>query len=238
MKLISFFAIFLLMITGQVSVAQELNKLDEKGLKHGPWKGYFEESKRVKYEGVFDHGKESGVFTFYDDTKAHTVVATRDFSKGGNSAYTKFYDARKNVVSEGNIVNKQYDGEWKYYHKGSKAVMTSEFYKNGKLNGKRMVFYPDGKIAEEANFVNDIKNGPYKKYSPNGVILEEVTFANGEIEGLGIYRNPDGKITSKGNYVKGLKKGVWEFYENGKLVKKEKHPIVRKFAKLPKKQEN
>ena len=64
-------------------------------------------------------------------------------------------------------------------------------------------------------------------------MLEEVTFTNGKENGPAIYRNPDGTLASKGRYENGSKKGVWEFYANGKLEKKEKYPLQRKFQKLP-----
>jgi antitoxin component YwqK of YwqJK toxin-antitoxin module len=231
--------LLVLLLTANLLSAQgETNKLDAAGKKHGQWKGYYEESKRVKYEGTFDHGKETGVFTFYDDTKIHTVVATRDFTKGNNSAYTTFFDPKKNKVSEGNIVNKAYEGEWKYYHEASPKIMTIEIYKGGKLEGKRSVFYISGKLAEETSYIGGVKQGPYKKYAENGVVLEDVNYKNGEIDGIGIYREPDGTIVSKGPYVNGMKKGVWEFYKGGKLVKKEKYPVVKKFAKLPARKEN
>ena len=235
-KQIFFTFAFLITLTFTQNIAAQDNKLDEKGQKHGLWKGYFEPSKRVKYEGTFDHGKETGIFTFYDDTKIHTVVATRDFTKGNNSAYTIFYDPKKNVVSEGNIVNKQYEGEWKYYHQASKTVMTRESYKNGKLDGKRTTYYPDGSTAEESNYTNGILDGAYKKYTLKGTMLEEVTYKKGQLDGIAIYRNPDGNIVSKGPYVDGLKKGYWEFYSGGKLTKKEKYPVVKKFQKGKKKQ--
>ena len=96
--------------------AQETNKLDEKGLKHGLWKVTFEESKRPRYEGTFEHGKEVGLFKFFDDTKAGTVIATREFNPKDNSCYTIFYNQNKNKVSEGKLINKEYVGVWKYYH--------------------------------------------------------------------------------------------------------------------------
>ena len=225
------FQLILLVLLSNVSVwAQSENKSDENGKKHGLWKGYYDESKRVKYEGTFDHGKETGVFKFYDDTKAHTVIATRDFTKGRNSAYTTFFDGAS-IVSEGNIVNKLYDGQWTYYHQRSKQPMTIENYTAGKLNGKRSVFYPDGKIAEETNYKNDVKEGPYKKYSPKGIVLEEAVYVNGKFHGAAIYRAPDGNIIAKGNYKNGGKNGYWEFYENGKLTSKEKYPIRKKTGK-------
>ena len=54
--------------------AQEFNQLDSNGKKQGLWKGVYEESKRPRYEGTFEHGKEVGMFKFFDDTKAGTVT--------------------------------------------------------------------------------------------------------------------------------------------------------------------
>ena len=227
-------ALFVL-FTFQAADAQELNKLDGNGQKHGAWQGLFEESKRVRYEGQFEHGKETGLFKYYDDTKAHPVIATRDFSKRTNSAYTIFYDQQKNIVSEGNVVNKQYHGQWKYYHKGSSAIMTTENYVNGKLDGKRTVFYPNGKIAEVTTYKAGIKEGPYLKYAENGVVLEETNYKNNQFHGPTIYREPSGKIAAKGDYKDGGKFGYWEFYEDGKLKKREKHPIQK--SKRPVKQQ-
>lgn len=201
------------------------NKLDSNGKKHGKWTGFFDNKQVVKYEGTFDHGVETGIFTFYNDNPAHTIMATRDFSKQPNAAYTIFYDELKNKVSEGNVVNKLYEGQWKYYHRNSKEVMTIENYKKGVLNGKRTVFYKDGKVAEEVNYVDGKKNGVYKKITANGIILEEVNYQNGELQGSAVYKDFDGNVVAKGNYKRDQKWGTWEFYENGKLASKEKHPL-------------
>lgn len=234
MKFLCYSIFSLTVLINGLSIAQETNKLDSDGKKHGLWKGIYEESQRPRYEGTFDHGKETGTFKFFDDTKAGSLIATREFKADG-SAYNTFYNQKGSKVSEGKLVNKQYEGEWKYYHENSPAIMTLENYKNGKLAGKRTVYYKNGKLAEEANYRDGIKDGPYKKYAENdkSVVLEEVTFVNGKEQGDAIYRNPDGTIASKGRYENGEKKGTWEFYENGKLKKKEKYPLQRKFQKLP-----
>jgi antitoxin component YwqK of YwqJK toxin-antitoxin module len=197
----------------------DFNKLDEKGKKHGLWKGFFEESKRPRYEGTFVHGKETGVFNFYDDTKAKSVIATREFNPKDNSAYTIFYDQDKNKVSEGKVVNKLFEGQWKYYHQASKTIMTIENYTNGKLEGLRSVFYPSGKIAEEISYKNNMKDGVYKKYTEKGIVLEESIFKNNEYNGLAIFKDTDGNVVSKGQFVNGKKSGPWQFFEKGKKVK-------------------
>ena len=224
-------SLLLLMFNMFVFAQTDFNKLDDKGNKNGLWKGYYPESKRLRYDGIFNHGKEVGKFNFYDDTQAQTVIATREFNSKDNSAYTIFYNQSKSVVSEGKVVNKLYEGQWKYYHENSKVIMTLENFKKGKLEGIRSVFYPNAKIAEETNYINGIKNGFYKKYTVDGIILEESNYIKGQFDGKAIYREPNGNVASQGIYVNGKKKGIWQFYENGKLVKEENMSKVKKLVK-------
>ena len=202
-----------------VQAQSNVNSLDSNGKKHGVWKGNHEISKRPRYEGSFVHGKEVGLFKFFDDTKLGSVIATREFNANDNGAYTIFYDQKNNKVSEGNSINKLNEGPWKYYHQASDKVMTIENYKNGKLDGLRSVFYPSGKIAEEAFYANNLKEGYYKKYSENGIVLEESIYKNNEYNGLAIFKDPDGTVVSKGQFVNGKKTGAWQFFEKGKQTK-------------------
>ena len=212
--------------------AQNNNQLDANGKKQGVWKGTYEQSKRPRYEGTFEHGKEVGMFKFFDDTSVGTLIATREFNSKDNSCYSIFYNQKGNKVSEGKLVNKLYVGEWKYYHEDSPLVMTSENYSNGKLNGLRKVTYPSGKIAEEAYYKNGKKDGFYKKYTESGIVLEESLYKNGEFEGLAIFRSPDNVVVAKGIFVKGKKEGIWEFNTNGKITKENMTTKkVRKFVK-------
>jgi antitoxin component YwqK of YwqJK toxin-antitoxin module len=205
------------LLSGVFALAQDYNKLDENGKKHGLWKGFYEESKRLRYEGTFEHGKEVGLFKFFDDTKAATVIATREFNTNDNSCYTIFFNQKNNKVSEGKVVNKQFEGEWKYYHENSPQVMTLEYYANGKLNGVRKVFYKSGVIAEETTYKDGVKEGLYKSYAENGIVLEESNFKNGLYDGMATYRTATNELSSQGVYKKGKKVGVWKILEKGKL---------------------
>jgi antitoxin component YwqK of YwqJK toxin-antitoxin module len=211
--------VLLLLSIFYVHAQKEFNKLDANGKKDGLWKGIYEESKRPRYEGNFSHGKEIGLFNFFDDTKKSSVIATREFNANDNSAHTIFYDQEKNKVSEGKVINKLFEGEWKYYHHASPVVMTTENYKNGKLEGLRSVFYPNGKIAEEISYMNNLRNGSYKKYAENGIVLEESNYKNNQYNGMAIFRDAEGNLASKGNFLNGKKAGIWKFFENGKMTK-------------------
>jgi antitoxin component YwqK of YwqJK toxin-antitoxin module len=214
--------VFIALFSTLLNYSQEkINQLDAKGERHGLWKGIYEESKRPRYEGVFEHGKETGIFKYFDDTKTGLVIATRDFSKGNNTCYVTIFDRKKNKVSEGLLVNKEYEGEWKYYHKESKIVMTIENYKKGKLNGVKKIFYDDGSVAEILNYSNGKREGNYKRYGVNEKILEDLNYKNNELHGEATFYDGLGNIISKGQYKNGLKSGIWKTYENGKVVKEE-----------------
>lgn len=216
------FSSFLLLICCLTYSQSDSNKFDDKGKRHGVWKGNHEKSKRPRYEGTFNHGKETGVFNYFDDTKAGTIIATRDFTKGDGSCYVVFYDQKKNKVSEGRLVNKLSDGEWKYYHFESNQVMILENYKAGKLNGVKKVYYKSGSLAEESNYVNGELDGVYKKIAENETVLEELNYKKGQLNGDAIYYNGKGIVSLKGQYKNNRKWGYWDTYENGKVVKTEK----------------
>jgi antitoxin component YwqK of YwqJK toxin-antitoxin module len=228
------FRILLVFLCCQTVFAQtDFNALDDKGRKHGVWKGVYEGSGRPRYEGTFEHGVEIGVFNFFDDTKAKSIIATRAFNPKENSCYTIFYDQKKNVVSEGKEINRLREGQWKYYHKASKAIMTLENYKKGKLEGTRTVYYPSGKVVDEMFYKNGLKEGVYKKYSENGIVLENSFFKNGEYDGEAIYKDPNDLVVAKGKFKDGKKVGKWQFFVNDKLSSEEdmdkpKKPMLKR----------
>ena len=231
MKMTSIYYLILssvLLFNTNVFSQSDFNKLDENGKKNGIWKGIYEQSKRSRYEGTFEHGKEIGLFTYYEDTKVATIVATREFNSKDDSAYTIFYDNKKNKVSEGKVINKVHEGAWTYYHEASKIIMTLENYKNGKLEGLKTINFPSGKVAELTNYKNGIKDGSYKKMAENGVILEESIYVKGEINGSCTFKAPDGLVVAKGMFKHGKKVGIWLFYENGKVVSKDNFDKQRK----------
>jgi antitoxin component YwqK of YwqJK toxin-antitoxin module len=208
-----------LVLWASVSIGFAQNKKDAQGKRHGKWIGYHATSKNVRYQGVFDHGIEIDTFYFYDDTKSKTVNAIRIFSNKGKEAYTKFFNG-KYLVSEGAEINRKREGLWKYYHYNSSQIMTLEPYKSDLIDGLRIVYYPNGVVAEECFYVNGKKEGIYKKYATNKVVLEESFYVNNQLHGQIIVRDPEGNIVTKGSYQMDLPVGIWEYFENGKLLKK------------------
>lgn len=198
-----------------VSFSQEINKMDANGKRHGAWKGYYEDSKILRYEGTFNKGVEVGTFTYYANADKKIVSATRKFDGKGN-AYTTFFDDKGFKVSEGNMLNKKRQGLWTYYHKGLKVVMCIENYVNDKLEGVRKVFFADNVLAEEVTYKNGLKSGISKIYSKAGTLKEESVFVNGLMHGSYKVYDDNGTVLIEGQYKDDKKKGIWKYYNGNK----------------------
>ena len=187
----------------------------------------------MRYEGAFEHGKEVGLFKFYKLFKKKSLLsATKQFNLDDNSAYVQFLSSRGKIISEGKMVGKTYVGEWKYYHKNSTKVMTTEAYTTeGQLTGKRLVYYNNDQLAEEANYVNGVLEGISKWYSLKGVVLKEFIYKQGELDGISKVNNGKGELLVEGYYKSGKKVGIWKYYENGQLKEEKDFDYKRKKIK-------
>jgi antitoxin component YwqK of YwqJK toxin-antitoxin module len=226
-------AVILLFFVSAFSWAQNINQLDANGKRHGTWKKNFEGTSQPRYEGQFDHGKEIGLFKFYKLYKKKSILsATKLFNANGNSAEVKFLASNGKTISEGKMVGKTYVGKWVYYHKNSDKVMTSETYDDkGQLQGDRLVYYPNGQLAEKKTYVDGKIQGLAEVYSLKGVVLKSFIYSNGELNGISKAYNGKGELLAQGNYKKGKKIGVWKFYEDNKLVNEKDYSKIEKPVK-------
>ena len=211
------------------------NQLDENNRRHGFWTKNYENTDQVRYEGQFEHGKETGEFKFYKLVSGKSVLtATKNFDLSTGIADVVFLASDGKKISEGKMKGKLYIGAWVYYHKDNNNIMTSELYDNeGKLEGERKVFYPDGKIAEIALYKNGQLEGKSKVFAENGILIKEFTYKNGLLHGPSAFYNDQKELLAEGNYRNNQKTGVWKYYENGEL-KEEKDFTV--YSKNPIKQ--
>jgi len=217
------FALFNLFFIG-ISVAQEFNSLDENGERHGPWRKYYDGAKQLRYEGVFNHGKEQGVFKFYNRKSGDQPSATKSYTSGSTILDVVFYQKDGKKASAGQMNGRKRIGEWTYYHKDGQHVMTTERYENDILNGERIVYYMNGQIAQKQYYTQGKLEGEEVNYSDKGVLLSSYTYVNGILEGIVKIYNDTGSLLREGYYKADKKDGIWKYYKNGKLEKEVKFP--------------
>jgi len=226
-------AVIILFFVCATSWSQSVNQFDADGKRHGVWKKNFENTKQLRYEGEFNHGKEIGLFKFYKlIKKKSSLTATKLFNANDNSAEVKFLSSRGKIISEGKMVGKAYVGKWIYYHNNSDKIMTSETYDDeGVLQGERLVYYDNGQIAEKATHINGKIEGTSEWYSVNGVILKLFVYENNELHGMSKIYDGKGDLQVEGLYKRGKKTGVWKFYKNNKLVDQKDYTYIPKLKK-------
>jgi antitoxin component YwqK of YwqJK toxin-antitoxin module len=217
--------LFFLVLSNATSVAQDdVNQMDAKGQRHGVWKKMYSGEKQLRYEGVFEHGKEVGTFKFYcEDCKTQPSVI-KQFNANNAIADVKYYTIKGKLVSEGKMDAKDRIGEWLYYHEKSTQILTREQYKNGKSHGLKITYYPNGKITEEITYSNGLLEGPNNYYSPEGILLKKLHYKNDLLVGQAFYYDANGNVSIEGNYKEGRKHGVWKYYKDGKVVLEEIYP--------------
>ncbi|WP_299782253.1 toxin-antitoxin system YwqK family antitoxin [uncultured Formosa sp.] len=202
-----------------VAMAQNINQLDANGKRDGVWKKNFDNTKVLRYEGQFSHGKEIGTFKFYKNIGNKPVLtAIKDFNPNSDIAAVQFLSSSKKVISKGQMKGKLYVGEWKYFHKNSDKIMTTETYNaNGKLEGERLVFYKNGKVAERALYKNGLLEGKSTWYSEKEIAIKEFMYVNDKLQGMSKYYDLEGNLVAEGAFKNDKKDGIWNFYKDGEL---------------------
>ncbi|MFT7073109.1 toxin-antitoxin system YwqK family antitoxin [Patiriisocius sp. Uisw_017] len=223
--LLTIISVFL--ISSGALLAQEINLMDANGKRHGVWKKSYPNTKQLRYQGQFDHGREIGVFNFYCEECGNQPYAIKEF-KGNGEVLVTYFTKKGKLVSEGKMIGKTREGEWLTYHKNSKEVMIRENYRNDKLDGVVTTYYGNKVVTETTPYKNGIKEGLSKNYSYEGKLLNELTYQNDKLYGPAVYYNPTGEKTIEGQYKKGRKDGIWKYYKNGKVAVEEKFPKLLK----------
>jgi antitoxin component YwqK of YwqJK toxin-antitoxin module len=100
---------------------------------------------------------------------------------------------------------------------GKDTVSTSE-YKNGKLNGKQVTYFKNGRVNEERYYENGNKTGEHKGWWESGNIKFIYHFKNDVFEGNVKVWNEKGMLFNDYNYVNGKEEGLQKaWFPNGEI---------------------
>ena len=153
------FLFFVFVCSVALGSAQDFNAFDAEGKRHGKWQKKYDNSDQLRYEGTFEHGKEIGEFKFYKPKSGKIPTAVKFFSKNTDTINIKYFTKTGEVISKGNMIDRDRVGLWTYYHNGSSKVMMTEEYKKGKLNGEQQTYFENGQLTEKTSYVNGKREG-------------------------------------------------------------------------------
>jgi antitoxin component YwqK of YwqJK toxin-antitoxin module/Tfp pilus assembly protein PilF len=204
---------------------------------HGNVIDYYEDG-NIKSKFEYQYGAESGKTTFYYPNKQ--VQTEYSYKNDRLHGPTKYYSESGDLIVQKNFDNntlisyqytdktgnlcapielKNETGELKAYYK-SGAVSLQYNIKNGMNEGKKIIYFPNNKIAEETDYICGDKEGKRIYYYSSGKIKTEENWKANELYGPSISYYENGKVKSEKYYLNNKKFGAHKNYdETGKLVK-------------------
>ena len=189
----------------------EINQIDESGKRQGQWIRRYPNN-AIMYDGVFKDDYPEGEFKRYFQTGRLQSVLT--YSDQGTTAEAKIYHSNGFLAAEGQYVNQQKEGLWRFYSGFQNGYLVNkEFYSKNLRNGESLKLYPDGTIAEKINYENDIASGEWIKNFSNGNMSLKTTMINGMIDGKFEAWFENGQIQFSGTYKQDKRDGKWLIYE-------------------------
>ena len=196
-----------------------INQLDEQGRKQGSWRKYDKKGFRI-YEGQFRDDVPFGKFTYYyQNGKVRTISM---ISENGDVAHTSSWFPNGKLMAKGKYFNQQRDSLWQFFSEYDGALVSEEFYVDGKKHGAEKIFYPGKGVAEIIPWNAGIKEGKWEQFYDDGAQKLVGTYKNDEREGPIKTFFVTGKTLVTGKYTKGHKDGTWIYYDdNGKVTLKE-----------------
>ena len=218
-------------------VFAQVNQLDSLGRKQGLWTRNWKYSNTTEYEGRFIDGIPIGQFRYYyPEGQVRGIIE----HVNARAAYVTFYYENAEVMSEGFYKDQLRDSLWINYDRTG-LTLSAERFKEGKLEGKRVVFYlrnqlerGDLRVLSETNYKDSLKNGPFKLFFSSGAIQETGQYLNDLKPGIWKEYNAEGLLDSERSFELGKLHGwVNIFDETGTVVDRS---LYRNGQRLNKKQ--
>jgi antitoxin component YwqK of YwqJK toxin-antitoxin module len=211
---------------------ERINRTDEKGLKQGVWKTYFENG-RTKSEINYKDDLLNGSYKEYDENGNLSVLL--QYAKGilmeQKDTAEMDIEIRNQLDSDGNIL---YSGSYlknipvgihRVYGKTGK-VINGYLYNNdgtklgegiitneGKKEGEWKYFNKDGTIRSSGNYANNLEKGTWKYFYFNGKTEQTGVYKNGKVDGLWKWYYDNGDLRREEEYFEGKEEGVCIEYD-------------------------
>lgn len=207
-SLVTLIAFFAFVTVGQI------NQVDAKGKKQGEWGKLYEGSKVFEYTGQFKNDKPIGKFTYYYPSSKVKAVIKHDENSTRSVAF--YYHENGALMSYGIFRNQLKDSIWLNFGP-SQRISNTETYKNGKLEGRKIIYYIPEELADKSQipasvsyYKNDMLDGEYIEYFDGKKIKVKGAYFENKKDGVWTHNHPSGKPMMIIRFQKGVKHG-WAF---------------------------
>ena len=178
----------------------------------GSWIAYHSNG-NIMHEYTYEDGLLQGLYKTYDNDGL--LYNTFEYRKGEIRAYT-YYDKFGNEL----IKAKKKNGEFPYKSYEPYGTLTSEgiYDVKGGKTGPWKYYTKNGVISEEVYFDDNLYQGIYKGYHKNGKLKINRSYTSDTVQGYSKQFYHWGTLESHGHYKNGEPQGLWEyFYPDGTI---------------------
>ena len=210
-----------LMLFAQVLTAQTghkendtlINYIDINMKKQGKWVKRYDNG-QIRYKGFFDNDQPVGTFFYFH--RDGSLKSVLDYTHKDYIAAELYWPNGKTAAVGKYNHNQERNGYWRMFFENGVLSIEAN-YVNNILHGFVRMFYPSGGKLVDFNFNMGIQEGAYSKYFENGVLMETGNYKNNKREGHFKIYDSAKNLSEDGPYVKGMRHGIWYFYNNGKI---------------------
>lgn len=194
-----------------------INRSDASGLKQGEWLEFWPNG-IVKTEKNYRDDLLHGYYKEYDDRGRLTVTLLYDNGKvtGTEIDNSAEIDIQNRYDDAGRLI---YSGP---FREGVPVGIHREYNADGIIKGSKIyndngVVISEGIVDAEGN-----RNGPWKDFSPGGVLVAEGNYTANRRTGAWKFYNAAGRLEQAGAYSNGRIDGTWRwYYPDGELLREE-----------------
>jgi TonB family protein len=174
---------------------------------------FYDSIGNLKDEEYYSKGRYVGKWLSYFTGKS---VVSRELNfENDSTASTVYYYLSGFVESKGKQIKGKNEGEWRYFYNEKDKLAEIRNYLHGKKNGVMQGFDSiTSKKRADGFFTDDKKEGLWRFYNSDGMLLNEVSFKNDARNGFEIeYDSVSGKRKGKIPYVNDTVNGVVQQFD-------------------------
>jgi antitoxin component YwqK of YwqJK toxin-antitoxin module len=192
---------------GSVRLEQQVAMFSDNHLEADGFYREFHPNGKPFIEGQFRRGRQEGEWTFWHENGQLNRKMT--YNSGKPHGAWEVFRADGTLSGKRSFKEGLRDGEWINFDKTGEQMLLQEHYTASKLDGVRKVWFPNGKLRQEAGFKQGRRHGTAAEWNENGDKIAEVTYVEDKPDGTAMQVLPDGRK-------------VVQEYRDGKLVPRSK----------------
>jgi uncharacterized protein len=222
---------------GFLTERERLNRTDEKGLKQGLWRTYYDNG-GLRTEAYYENDRLNGTYKEYDengDIKVLLQYARGSMVEEEDTTQLEIdlkntYDELGNLVYSGSYrdsipigIHRMYDNAGKvinsilYDNLGNRlgeGIITNE----GKKEGEWKYLYANGKVKSSGKYSNNLETGKWNFFYENGKTEQTGVFKQGKADGLWQWYYSDGNLKREEEFYEGKAEGLYMEYDTAGQV--------------------